>query len=168
VTTDGDCNVPCPGNGDEMCGGSWRLTVYSTGGASAAGSDPSGTFTSATVSSAAASSTSPVSHIASSDVSAIPVPSTTVPAISASVAATTIVSVAPTSTTTTSSGGGFLGCYTDNGSGGARTLNYGAYSSTNNTNEMCQSTCASLGYAYSGTEYGTQVRAIPGLVRVWR
>jgi len=28
---DGECNEPCEGNPDEMCGGDWRNTVYSTG-----------------------------------------------------------------------------------------------------------------------------------------
>jgi hypothetical protein len=62
-----------------------------------------------------------------------------------------------TSNATTSAGAGYLGYYVDNGSSGARTLKYGAYPSSDNTNEKCQSTCAGLGYAYSGTEYGTQV-----------
>jgi hypothetical protein len=56
-----------------------------------------------------------------------------------------------------STGAGYLGCYVDTGSTAVRTLNYGAYSYSNNTNEICQSTCASAGYAYSGTEYGIQV-----------
>jgi hypothetical protein len=55
------------------------------------------------------------------------------------------------------SNGSYLGCYVDAGSTGTRTLNYGAYTASNNTNELCQSACFGLGYAYSGTEYGIQV-----------
>jgi hypothetical protein len=58
------------------------------------------------------------------------------------------------------SSGAYLGCYVDAGETGSRTLNYGAYTASNNTNELCQSTCSSLGYAYSGTEYGTEVRLL--------
>jgi hypothetical protein len=68
---------------------------------------------------------------------------------------------APVSTPTAPSGAGFLGCYMDNASSGApRSLNFGAYQNSDNTNELCQSTCAGLGYAYSGTEYGEQVRSL--------
>jgi hypothetical protein len=73
----------------------------------------------------------------------------------------TTSTTAPVSTPTAPSGAGFLGCYMDNASSGApRSLNFGAYQNSDNTNELCQSTCAGLGYAYSGTEYGEQVRSL--------
>jgi hypothetical protein len=52
---------------------------------------------------------------------------------------------------------GYTGCYVDAGSTGTRTLNYAPYTTSNNTNEMCQPACFDAGYAYSGSEYGIQV-----------
>jgi len=32
VHGDGTCDIPCKGNGDEMCGGDYSISVYSNGG----------------------------------------------------------------------------------------------------------------------------------------
>ncbi|KAK4686420.1 hypothetical protein P7C73_g3711, partial [Tremellales sp. Uapishka_1] len=48
---------------------------------------------------------------------------------------------------------GFAGCFKE---GATRLLSYQAVSSSSMTNALCISNCNSLGYAYAGTEYGSQ------------
>jgi hypothetical protein len=51
---------------------------------------------------------------------------------------------------------GFLGCFVDSST---RQLGYSPYSSSSNTPGMCQTACTAAGYKYSGSEYGSEVRA---------
>jgi len=48
----------------------------------------------------------------------------------------------------------YQGCYDDQ-TGGLRALNFQAYTSSNNTVEMCTSACAGANYTIAGVEFGT-------------
>ena len=96
ATTSTACTVACAGNSQEVCGGSWALSVFDN----------------------------------------------------------TLISGSATGTlgATYSS----LGCFADSTS--ARTFQGYSTSSSSMTIESCASTCSSQGFAFSGTEYGSECR----------
>jgi hypothetical protein len=78
--------------------------------------------------------------------------SSTVSATSGTVSKTS--SSTTTGPTTTQTGWVYQGCYVDGLNG--RDLPYQAADNEENTQEVCISTCAGLGYTIAGVEYGVQ------------
>ncbi|KAJ7721547.1 glycoside hydrolase superfamily [Mycena maculata] len=102
-----DCNTPCAGDSSSLCGGSWRIQIYTA---------PTATTTATTTS-----------------------------------ATTTATTSAPASTST----GWVLSnaCVVDTA---ARVLQGYSVTASSLTPALCQTTCASQGFAVAGVEYGSQ------------
>ncbi|KAG8902954.1 hypothetical protein FRC01_009398, partial [Tulasnella sp. 417] len=131
-----DCLSSCVGDPSEICGGSWRLTLFQRNGATSSSSSSSSSSSTTTTSSS--SSTSSASSTSSTT-------STTTTTTSSSASATSSSGPAPAGWTN-------LGCYMDQT---PRTLSGATKTGwTGMTPTLCGTFCA--GYTYFGTEYGNE------------
>ncbi|KAJ7632907.1 glycoside hydrolase superfamily [Roridomyces roridus] len=128
-----DCNVPCAGNSKQMCGGSYRFSLFKKG----AVNTPTTTTTSTTTTSTTTTASSTT---------------TTATATTTTATTTATTSTATGTFSTLPAGWTYVGCATD---GPARALGY-SFQSSALTQESCVATCNSLGYTFSGPQYSNQ------------
>ncbi|KAF7440239.1 hypothetical protein PC9H_000583 [Pleurotus ostreatus] len=127
VASSGDCSMPCAGKASDICGSSYRLSLYKLGSSTSSTTVPtsSPTPTSSTITSSAISTSTRPSSSAASTSSASPTPSFA-----------------------------YAGCYVD--SSNARILNGGSTTSSTLSVNSCISSCSARGFVYAGTEYGKE------------